>query len=293
MMGIISWIKKNKLAAFLILVILWLVGKNYWTRQKLYLREGISGMADLGVSSKINQRGIVSSEPPPAPEVKERLVIKESTLSLLVKKVNETQKLISQKAQELGGYFVQSNISHPQEKEAASGSITVRIPQEKLEEALDYFRSLAVKVVSENLSGWDITDEYVDIEARLATFNKTKLKFEEILAKAERVEEILQVQRELVNLQEQIDSLKGRQEYLEKNAQMSRVTVYLSTDELALPYTPAETWRPKVIFKQAVRSLIKTGRKIGTAVIWLGVYSVLWLPLLIIYLFWRKKKKSA
>jgi len=53
-------------------------------------------------------------EPAPAPEAKERLVVKESTLSLLVKNVIEAQKEISQKAQALGSYLVQSNVSHPQ-----------------------------------------------------------------------------------------------------------------------------------------------------------------------------------
>jgi len=102
---------------------------------------------------------------------------------LLVKNVIEAQKEISQKAQALGGYLVQSNVSHLQETEATSGWITVRIPQEKLEKALNYFRGLAIKVVSETISGQDVADEYVDIEARLATLLKTKAKFEEILAK--------------------------------------------------------------------------------------------------------------
>jgi hypothetical protein len=222
-------------------------------------------------------------EPAPAPEVKERLVVKESTVSLLVKNVVEAQKAISRKAQELGGYLVQSNISHPQETEATSGWITVGVPQEKLEEALSYFRGLAVRVVSETISGQDVTDEYVDIETRLATLLKTKVKFEEILAKAQNVKDILEVQRELINLQEQVDNLKGRQNYLEKSAQLSKVTVYLATDELALPYVPTEAWRPKVIFKQAVRSLIGTLRKLGTAIIWFGVYSVIWLPAFGVY----------
>lgn len=295
MQKIIAWIKANKLTALLILAVGYLLFKNFYPP---YLYPPIGGgmefvelgapTAKFGTTSRIIQ----PAEVPPAPEVEDRLVIKESTLSLLVKKVSETQKLITQKTEQLGGYMVQSNVSHPEQAEAASGSITVRIPQIKLEEALDYFRSLAVRVVSENLSGRDVTDEYVDIEARLATLLKTKGKFEEILTKAEKVEEILQVQRELVNLQEQIDSLKGRQNYLEKSAEMSRVTVYLATDELELPYAPSGAWRPKVIFKQAIRSLIASVRKAGTAVIWLAVYSVVWLPALLIYWFLRRRKKA-
>ncbi len=298
MQKIISWIRKNKLTTFLILLVLILLFKNFYppVYRLSTFKQGMEFSQNTLPATKFGASFLPTQpEYAPAPEVKDRLVVKESTLSLLVKKVSETQKAISQKAQQFGGYMVQSNVSHPEQTEAASGWITVRVPQEKLEEALDYFRSLAVRVVSENLSGKDVTDEYVDVEARLTTLLKTKAKFEEILNKAQKVQEILEVQRELVNLQEQIDSLKGRQNYLEKSAQMSKITVYLATDELVLPYAPAQPWRPEVIFKQAVRSLITTLRKVGTVIIWLGVYSVIWLPVLGVYWGisrWRKKKTS-
>jgi len=295
MSKIFNWIKNNKLTFVLILLICWLIYRQNFRSPIIPLSQRKSSTLEMTEKLPISGGGKLSyfSEPAPAPEIKERLVVKESTLSLLVKNVVEAQKEINQKAQSLGGYLVQSDVSHPGETEATSGWIIVRVPQEKLEEALDYFRGLAVKVISETVSGQDVTDEYVDVETRLTTLLKTKAKLEEILAKAEKVQDILQVQQELINLQEQIDSLKGRQNYLEKSAQVSRIAVYLATDELALPYVPAETWRPKAIFKQAVRSLIGAFRKLGTLLIWFGVYSVIWLPALGIYLIikrWRRRK---
>ena len=281
----ITWIKANKLASLLLLVVAYFVWQKYQPPiYKTSLDRGLGGYSEMTMMLPLREAA-------PAPEVQDRLVVKESSLSLLVKKVSETQKLIQQKAEELGGYLVNSSVSQPEQSEAASGSITVRIPQVKLEEALDYFRKLSVRVVSENISGQDVTDEYVDIDARLATLLKTKTKFEEILVKAEKVEDILAVQRELINLQQQIDNLKGQQKYLEKSAEVSRVTAYLSTDELELPYAPSQTWRPKLIFKQAVRSLIAGVRKLGSALIWLVVYSVIWLPVLLIYRLLRRRKK--
>lgn len=225
----------------------------------------------------------------PAPDVENRLVVRNSQLSLLVKDVRQSQKAVIGKAQETGGYMVDSQISSPQGID--SGSVTVRVPENKLDNVLEHFRNLGIRVVSENLIGRDVTDEYVDVQSRLETLYKIEVKFEGILDKAEEVQDILQVQRELVNLQVQIDRLKGQQQYLEKTAQWSKITVYLSTDELALPYAPTQPWRPKAIFKRATRSLIGTGRSLGTLTIWLGVYSVVWLPVLgVIYFFKRKKK---
>lgn len=302
MQKIVFWLKTHKLTTLLLLIVGYFLFKNFLysflgvslLSNRSYVSDVAYGPMKLGYtpeSMNLKSGGLMSGYQgnyAPAPEVKDRLVIQESTMSLLVKKVSEIQKAITQKAQQLGGYMVNSNVSYPEQTQAATGSVTVRIPQTKLEEALDFFRSLAVKVVSENLNGEDVTDQYVDIEARLATLVKTKTKFEEILTNAQKVEDILQVQREIVNLQQQIDSLKGQQNFLEKSSAMSKITVYLSTDELALPYAPTKAWRPSVIFKQAVRSMIGAWRRIGTLIIWLAVYSVIWIPVLLLYFLVRK-----
>ena len=287
MLPIASWVKQNKLVVLLLVVVAYLLfGKPLFPET-----------AEMGLSAPDGSQMVKSILPPPAdyapaPEVEDRLVIQESSFSLVVENVAQVQKTINQKVESLGGYMVNSHLTHPEETQAASGRITVRVPQAKLDEALGYFRNLAVKVVSENLIGRDVTDEYVDIEARLATLTRAKVKFEQILEKAEKVDDILRVQRELINLQRQIDSLKGQQQYLEKNAQLSKVTVYLATDELSLPYAPTEAWRPKVVFKKAVRSLVSTGRKAGSVIIWLLVYAVIWLPVLAVYLILRRRQKQ-
>jgi len=231
---------------------------------------------------------LLEQEVAPTPERKERLVVKNSWLSLLVKDVRGIQEKIVKRAEEEGGYMVNSQIESPGEKER--GVVTVRIPVDKAEGMLRYIRSLGIRVVSENLIGRDVTDEYTDIQSRLKALYQTKAKFEEILSQADKVADILQVQRELVNLQQQIDNLKGKEQYLQKTAATVKITVYLSTDELALPYFPAQPWRPRAIFKQAMRSLVGTFRSMGTLLIWSGVYAVIWLPLLLLYLFFRKKK---
>lgn len=305
MSKIINWIKNNKLSSVLVLIILFLLLKNlrsyyqpkpyttlYQEKSNLPFKTSSLSKADnLGIGGISESVPLPQTENPPPTDFTNRMMIKDSYLSLLVENVNQAQELIIKKAQQLGGYLVNSNLNNP--KEAATATITIRVPSKKLNQALDYFRRLSIKVISENLSGYDVTDQYVDNEARLATLMKTKAKFEEILDKATKIEDILNVQREIINLQTQIDSIKGQQQYLEQNSALAKVTIYLSTDELSLPYAPAELWRPEVIFKQAVRSLIGNLRKIGTLIIWLAVYSVVWLPLgLIVYFVSRKRKNK-
>ncbi len=230
-------------------------------------------------------------ETPPAPEIKDRMVVKNSNLSLQVKKVNESIKLITDYTNSIGGYMVDTNLSSPEE--APYGSITIRIPQEKMDEALSYFRSLAVKVVSEQIYGYDVTDEYVDIEARLNTLLANQKRFKEIMDQASNPDDILKIQQQIFSLQDQIDSLRGRQKYMEQTAKMSKITVYLSTDEFALPYAPSEAFRPEVIFKNAVRSLIQNLQKLVSLIIWILVYSPIWLPILILILYIRKRRRTV
>ena len=158
--------------------------------------------------------------------------------------------------------MVSSSLTQPEE--APYAVVVVRIPSNNFRSILDNFRQMAIKVTSENITGRDVTDEYVDIEARLTTLEKTKARFEEIMDQAVKIDDILRVQREIISLQSQIDNLKGRQQMLEQTAALSRITIYLSTDEIALPYTPSDTFRPTVIIKQAIRSLILNLLKIST-----------------------------
>lgn len=296
-MPLIDWAKRNKLATFLILVVAFFVFKNLFSVTPLGVSKFSSPsgeFAPLERNLQVPQIGGLPSyyQPPvaPAPEVKDRMVIQNSHLSLLVKNVSQTLEAIKAKATSLGGYMVDSNLSNPQE--ATTGQITVRIPQSKFDESLSYFRSLGVKVVSENLQGEDVTDQYVDIETRLLTLEKNKARFEEIMDRAEKIDEILRVQQEIFNLQNQIDNLVGQQNYLQKSAQMTKITLFLSTDELSLPYAPSQPWRPEVIFKHAVRSLLGNIQRIGSLIIWIVAYAVIWLPILLIILFVRSRSKK-
>lgn len=298
-MRIIAWVKNHKLTAILLLVVVYFLGRSFFGS---FFGFNLTSISPRSVSYESNtaMKGLPSvgggmgggtdyyGEAPPAPEVKDRMVVKNSYLSLQVKKVNESIKQINDYTTSIGGYMVDSDLSSPEE--APSGHITIRIPQEKLDEALSHFRSLAVKVVSEQLYGYDVTDEYVDIEAKLTTLLANQKRFKEIMEKAEKVDEILKVQQQIFDLQDQIDRLHGRQNYMKQTAKMAKVTVYLSTDEFALPYAPSESFRPEVIFKTAVRSLIKTIQKLSSFIIWIVVYIPIWLPILILILYIRKRR---
>jgi hypothetical protein len=293
----IQFIKKNWI--WLVVILALLFGKNLFT--SLFGISRVSSSitipqfsSDSSFSSLTSSPNLGYSKSSAAPsESIDRIIIQDTSLSLQVKDVGKVITEIEDTTKKLGGFLINSSLSKPEG--AASGNISVRIPEEKRKEALLSFKNMSVKVVSESVVGNDVTDQYVDLEAHLEVLNKTKIKYEDILQKAEKVDELLSVQRELTSLQGQIDNLKGQQKYYEQSAKLSKVVIYLSTDELALPYAPTNEWRPTVIFKDAVRSLIQTFRGLGSLIIWAVVYIPVIIPIILIIWFIKRKKqlKSA
>lgn len=282
----INWLKRHFLTLILIIVIIFLGSRSFpGTKTRSSIVSPNIGSYDAVTSLPMSGGGVASNymyqEAAPVDSTN-RMVIQDSSLSLVVKDVPQSIAEIETKVKEYGGYLVDSALNIPDT--AASGNIIVRVPEDKRSEAMVAFKNIAVKVVSESVHGTDVTDEFVDLESRLEILNQTKVKYQEILSRAVAVNDLLNVQRELINLQSQIDSLKGQQKYYQQSAKLSRIIVYLSTDELALPYAPTDEWRPMVIFKTAVRSMLTTLRSIGSLIIWVLVYS----PLIILaYLGYR------
>ncbi|PJA40686.1 hypothetical protein CO179_01630, partial [candidate division WWE3 bacterium CG_4_9_14_3_um_filter_39_7] len=155
----------------------------------------------------------------------------------------------------------------------------------------DFFNSLSVKVTSQSISGRDVTDQYTDIQAHIDSLTKTKTRYESIRDNATEVSDLITVTREITTIQNQIDSYVGQQQYLEQTAKFSLVSVDMSTDELALPYAPENPFRPAVVFKTAVRSVLTLFQNTAESLIWFGVYGIIWIPLLLLGLWWYRRSR--
>lgn len=294
---IVTLIKTHPAATFLIILLGYLVintlGQNFFG-VNLVSRDSFGVAKTQTMRAPAMDSGVALSMPytPEAPptETSSRMVVRDTSLSLVVSDVAKAIRAIEAIAAAQKGYLVDSNLSVPES--AASGTITIRVPETSRIDTLTQIKALGLKTVSESVIGHDVTDQYVNNEARLETLNTTKTKFAAILDQAVRIQDILEVQRELINLQSQIDSLQGQQLYLEQTAKLTRIVVSLSTDEFSLPYAPSQSWRPEVIFKQAVRSFVSQLRNLGTALIWLAVYAPVWLTGLCLYWLWQRRRKT-
>ena len=219
----------------------------------------------------------------PDEETTERKIIKTGDITLEVEDIVEAMDEVVEVANELGGYVV-SSYKYEEEK-GTSGSIHIRVPADRFDEAFSRLRELAVNVPYESTETKDITEEYIDLEARLHNLKATEAQYLALLEKAETVEEILKVQQALSSVRGQIEQIEGRMKYLERTSDMALIQVTLKqTKDLAEPWSLSNT------LKSAVRGLITFGRGLATGFIWLGVFCWVWIPILV---FWLRRRRKV
>ena len=199
-----------------------------------------------------------------------RMVIKNADLSIVVEDPIQKMDAIMEMAEEMGGFVVNSNVWQNTLNSGARvphASITIRIPAERLDEALDYIKTGVGEILSENVSGQDVTREYTDLRSRLRNLEAAEAQLQEIMDEARETEDVLQVYNNLVNVREQIEVIKGQMQYYEQAAALSAVSVDISGDEEARPLQIGG-WQPVGVAKDAIETLVNTLQWLGEAAIW-------------------------
>lgn len=157
-----------------------------------------------------------------APLAQSRIIVHTANIVLVVEDVARTVDGIASVAYDLGGWVVNSDRSSRH-----GGSIAVRVPAQSLDAAIARVEALALEVETRALTSEDVTDEYVDNESRLNGLRATQERLLSFLEKAEDVEDALLVQEQLSFLQQQIEAIQGRQNFLGQTAAFSLMEVSL------------------------------------------------------------------
>jgi len=217
----------------------------------------------------------------PLPSAMERMIIQRASLELVVSDTEKSMEAIKDLVRELGGYIANSNAWR--EGDWLRAHLTLRVPAESLEQALDQLKALAVKVQRESLSGEDVTEEYTDLNARLRNLEATEKELRALLTEVREkpnstAEDILDVHRRLTEIRGEIEQVKGRMQYLEQMTALATIDVELVPDPLAQPVVEPG-WAPLRTLTEASRALVRTLKTLVDALIWLVVYL---LPILIL-----------
>jgi hypothetical protein len=173
-----------------------------------------------------------------------RLIVKNAELHLLVTNTDVAIDLTTQVAADCAGYIISSRVWYEwwQGESYKYATITLGVPVDQFERAMRRLRGLALRVLDESAAGQDVTDEYVDLQSRLDNLKATRDRIREFLAQAQTVEESLRVNDQLAAVEEQIEQVQGRMNYLFDRAAYSTITIQINPE--LPPVTPTPTPTP-------------------------------------------------
>jgi hypothetical protein len=155
----------------------------------------------------------------------QRIIVYTVDMTLEVADVAASVDAVGALAREMGGWVVTTNRAQKHR-----GFIAVRVPADRLDEAIGRLRGMAAEVKAENSSSRDVTDEYVDLTARLDNLEAAEVALRRLFDRAEGVEDALKVQQSLTEVQGQVESLKGRINFLEQTSAFSLINVTLELE---------------------------------------------------------------
>jgi len=200
-------------------------------------------------------------------------IIYTGSLTVKVAKLAESAEKILGFLPGFGGYLSQRNDSTTGTSQFIQ--MTVRLPSQNLEKFVGAVKALG-EVLSYKLDSQEVTEEFMDLEARLKQLKLSEERLLEMMRKSGKLTELLQVERELTNKQSEIERIQGRLRYLEDRVAYSTLTVTLTT-EAPPPQVKGFSWGFGETFNSAWLSLKITFRSFAKGLIWIAVYTPIWL----------------
>jgi hypothetical protein len=215
-------------------------------------------------------------------QVQTRIVLKNASLTLVVDDAQASLQSITQLAETVGGWVVTSNTSKTTTRagvEVAQGSITIRVPSDNLNDVLNQIKAGAISVDQENVTGQDVTQDYIDLTSQLGNLNAAEVQLQSIMEDARNTDDVLAIYNELVRVRGEIETTKGRIRYYEESAAYSSISVILTPQALETPIQIAG-WSPGRTAENALASLINILRWAADLLI---TVAILVIPLLLIF----------
>ena len=214
-----------------------------------------------------------------------RKLIREAWLTLLVQDVPKVARQVRQVAEEFNGYVAESSQTRKPDG-SWSAILTLRVPAENYHKALSRLQQLGqVDDLREQVQ--DVTEEFVDLEARLRNLKRSEQHLLELLKRTGKVSELLQVEKELSLRRQEIERLEGRLRYLTHQVDFS--TIHVTLNEFRPRPVPETAFSVPKVFADAFRTVVIILRGALVVAVWVLVFGIIWLPLSVIGWFLVRK----
>jgi len=151
----------------------------------------------------------------------DKKIIKTATLSIEVKNYKNFNELLRPAIKQFGGYVAQEEQNQSDYK--IENIITIKVPVDQFDNAVSYLTPVNEKVIEKKITSDDVTTEMVDTKSRMESKKRVRDRYLDLLKQAKNMAEILQVQNEVNDIQEQVESAAGRIEYLGHSSAYSTI----------------------------------------------------------------------
>jgi len=261
--------------------------------------KAISVNASLAdVVSEKTDADIALAEPPHSLEEKEssndsqkisQKIIKSGRMEIEVGDINKAQKTITDNLKKLNAYKQGESFNNSDNQETLR--MTIRVPNQNFDNLLQSFSSELGNVVSKNIGIDDVTEEYTDVAIRLENKLVYLEKYRELLKKSTNTKDILEIQEKIRNLEEEIESSKGRLKFIDDKVKYSTLELTL------IKNNPRNAVTSKIGFGSQLSDSLAEGWNNFVGFI-LGIISfwpfLLIIPVLIIlFRKWRNRRRKS
>ncbi len=238
----------------------------------------------------------------------DHMIVKNGDIKLLVKDSDQALDGVTQIVGDVQGYIVSSRVWYQDYfgTNYKYATLTLGVPEDQFENALRRLRGLALRVLDENATGEDVTDQYVDLQSQLTNLEATRDRIKSFLNQAKTVDEALRINQQLSDVEGQIEQIKGKMNYFSNRSAFSTITIKLEPDlppvvttptptPTPVPVQPLAPWDPGKTTQKATNALVSSYRVIIDFLIWIFVVLVPILapPILFVWLIvWFIKRKT-
>ncbi len=196
-----------------------------------------------------------------------RKIVRTTSMSMVVQHPAEIAEQITALAESLGGYLVASDGGG---QNATFGSLTIRVPAAKFEQARGEIRKLGVRVDSEKVEAEDVTRQYVDQDASIRNLRAEEAQYLLIMKQASTVKDMLAVCENLSEVRGQIEQQQAEFNALSRQIETVAIAVSLRTESEA--QVSGLHWRPMYQLKMAMRDGLESVANYSTAMITILFY---------------------
>lgn len=169
--------------------------------------------------------------------------------------------------------------------EMRSARLVMRVPAAKFDEAIERLKKLDAEVTGSTVDTKDVTEQFVDLRARLASKQREEEQYRTLLSQSRTVEDTLRVTQALARTRTEVEQLQGQLNALTGRIDYSRITLRITN---VADITTASAWQPARTAAEALVALVSLLKFLGDAVIWALIVG--WVPALLLWLFVRARR---